>query len=173
MYHLLNAAVDDCSDSEMNELVHNAIVKSTTIDILPATAKLSLLDKILPTATCREYILKGILKHIRNEYDYIFIDCHQGCDLFAINALTVSDSVIIPVEAHPLGLESLDQVENLIGTVQRHLNLDLKVEGILLTKFQNNTNCRRNIRDVVKESYRNRMHIFDKHKYIRHRVHRC
>ena len=48
----------------MNELVHNAIVKSTTVDVLPATAKLSLLDKVLPTATCREYILKGILKHI-------------------------------------------------------------------------------------------------------------
>lgn len=93
VYDLFNAAMDDCSDDEMNELVHNAIVKSTTVDVLPATAKLSLLDKVLPTATCREYILKGILKHIKNEYDYIFIDCHPGCDLFAINALTVSDTV--------------------------------------------------------------------------------
>ena len=155
--------MDDCPDGEMSELVHNAVVKSTTVDVLPATAKLSLLDKILPTATCREYILKGILKHIQNEYDYIFIDCHPGCDLFAINALTVSDSVIIPVEAHPLGLEGLDQVEKLIGTVQRHLNPNLKVDGILLTKFQNNTNCCRNIRDVVKENYGNRMRVFDEH----------
>ena len=65
VYDLFNAAMDDCSDDEMNELVHNAIVKSTTVDVLPATAKLSLLDKVLPTATCREYILKGILKHIK------------------------------------------------------------------------------------------------------------
>ena len=118
---------------------------------------------MLPTVTCRERILKGILKHIKNEYDYIFIDCHPGCDLFAINALTVSDSVIIPVEAHPLGLEGLDQVEKLIGTVQRHLNSNLKIEGILLTKFQSNTNCCRNIRDVVKDCYGNRMHILDEH----------
>ena len=161
MYDLFIAAMDDCTDEEMSEMVHKAIVKSTTVDVLPSTAKLSLLDKVLPTATCREFILKGILKHIENEYDYIFIDCHPGCDLFAINALTVSDSVIIPVEAHPLGLEGLDQVEKLIGTVQRHLNPDLKVDGILLTKFQNNTNCCRNIRDVVKDGYGNRMHIFD------------
>ncbi|MCI8472258.1 MAG: ParA family protein [Clostridiales bacterium] len=164
VYDLFNAAMDDdCTDSAMNEMVHNAVVKSTTVDVLPTTAKLSLLEKVLPTATCREFILKGILKHIKDEYDYIFIDCHPGCDLFALNALTVSDSVIIPVEAHPLGLEGLDQVEKLISTAQRQLNPNLKVEGILLTKFQNNTNCCRNIRDVVKDSYGNRMHIFDEH----------
>ena len=168
MYDLFDAAMDDCSDAEMDELIHNAIVKSTTVDVLPSTAKLSQLDKVLPTATCREYILKGILQHVINEYDYIFIDCHPGCDLFAINALATSDSVIIPVEAHPLGLEGLDQVEKLIGTVRRHLNPNLKVEGILLTKFQNNTNCCRNIRDVVKESYGNRMHIFD--EYIKYSI---
>ena len=163
VYDLFNAAIEECTDDEMNELVHKAIEKSTTVDVLPATAKLSLLDKVLPTVTCREHILKGFLKHIINEYDYIFIDCHPGCDLFAINALTVSDSVIIPVEAHPLGLEGLDQVEKLIGTVQRHLNSKLKIEGILLTKFQNNTNCCRSIRDYVKDCYGNRMHIFDEH----------
>lgn len=164
VYDLFNAAMDDdCTDSAMNEMVHNAVVKSTTVDVLPTTAKLSLLEKILPTATCREFILKGILKHIKGEYDYIFIDCHPGCDLFALNALTVSDSVIIPVEAHPLGLEGLDQVEKLISTAQRQLNPNLKVDGILLTKFQNNTNCCRNIRDIVKDGYGNRMHIFDEH----------
>ena len=61
----------------------------------------------------------------------ISLDCHPGCDIFAINALTASDSVIIPVEAHPLWLEGLDQVEKLIATVQRHLNENLKVEGRL------------------------------------------
>lgn len=168
MYDLFIAAMDDCTDEEMSEMVHKAIVKSTTVDVLPSTAKLSLLDKVLPTATCREFMLKGILKHIKSEYDYIFIDCHPGCDLFAINALTVSDSVIIPVEAHPLGLEGLDQVEKLIATVQRHLNPNLKIDGILLTKFQNNTNCCRNIREIVKDAYGNRMHIFD--EYIKYSI---
>lgn len=161
MYDLFLSAIDDCADSEMNELVHSSIVKSTTVDVIPSTAKLSLLDKVLPTVTCRELLLKNILKHIKDEYDYIFIDCHPGCDLFAINALTASDSVIVPVEAHILGLEGLDQVEKLINTVQRHLNPDLKIDGVLLTKFQNNTNCCRRIRDMVKESFGNRIHVFD------------
>ena len=132
LYDLFVAAMDDCSEEELDKLVHSAVRKSTTVDIIPATAKLSLLDKLLPTATCREFVLREILKCIKNEYDYIFIDCHPGCDLFAINALTVSDSVIIPVEAHPLGLEGLDQVEKLIATVRRHLNRDLKVDGNLI-----------------------------------------
>lgn len=169
MYDLFMAAMDDCADAEMSDLVHSAIRKSTTVDVLPATARLSLLDKVLPTMTCREHILKGILKHIQNEYDYVFIDCHPGCDLFAINALTASDRVIIPVEAHPLGLEGLDQVEKLIGTVQKHLNAKLEVDGILLTKFQNNTNCCRNIRDIVKSSYGERIHVFDEH--IKYSIH--
>ena len=168
LYDLFVAAMDDCSEEELDKLVHSAVRKSTTVDVIPATAKLSLLDKLLPTATCREFVLREILKCIKNEYDYIFIDCHPGCDLFAINALTASDSVIIPVEAHPLGLEGLDQVEKLIATVRRHLNADLKVDGILLTKFQNNTNCCRDIRDVVKNSFGDRIHVFD--EYIKYSI---
>ncbi len=68
MYDLLNAAIDEASDAELNELVHESIIKTTTVDLIPATAKLSALDKVLPTATCREQLLKNILKFIRNEY---------------------------------------------------------------------------------------------------------
>lgn len=168
MYDLFMYAMEDTSALEMNDLVHKSIIKSTTVDVIPSTARLSLLDKLLPTATCRELILKDILKYIKDEYDYIFIDCHPGCDLFAINALTASDSVIIPVEAHPLGLEGLDQVEKLIITVQKHLNPDLNIEGVLMTKFQSNTNCCRNICDIVKESFGNRIHIFD--EYIKYSI---
>ena len=168
MYDLFNAAIDEASDTELNDITHKSIIKTTTVDLISAIAKLSALDKVLPTATCREQLLKNILKFIRDEYDYIFIDCHPGCDLFAINALTASDSVIIPVEAHPLGLEGLDQVEKLIATVRRHLNPDLKVDGILLTKFQNNTNCCRDMRDVVKNSFGDRIHVFD--EYIKYSI---
>lgn len=62
-YDLLSAAIDECDDEEMNEMVHRSIYKTTTVDIIPASAKLSSLDKVLPTATCREQILKNILTH--------------------------------------------------------------------------------------------------------------
>lgn len=161
VYDLLSAAIDECDDTEMNELIHTSIIKTTTVDLIPATAKLSALDKVLPTATCREQLLKNILKHIRSEYDYIFIDCHPGGDLFAINALTASDSVIIPVEAHILSSDGLEQVEKMIRTVQKHLNEDLKIEGIIITKFQEHTNCCRQIFDMVKTQFGNRIRIFD------------
>ena len=121
IYDLLNAAINDCDD-EIEDLVHKAIYKSSTVDVIPATPKLSALDKVLPTATCREQILKGIISHIKNEYDYIFIDCHPGGDLFAVNALTASDTVLLPVEAHILSTDGLEQVENMIKTVKKHLN---------------------------------------------------
>ena len=161
MYDLFMAAMDDCPAEEMNALIHRSIVRSTTVDVLPSTARLSSLDKLLPTATCREIILKGILQYIRDEYDYIFIDCHAGGDLFTVNALTVSNTVLLPVEAHPLGVEGLDQVEKLIGTVQRHLNPDLRIEGVILTKLQGNTNCCRRVRNYIKDAFANRMRVFD------------
>jgi len=76
MYDLFMAGMNDCSPEEMSKLVHSAIMKSTTVDVLPSTALLSSLDKILPAVTCRENILKEILRYVKDEYYYIFIDCH-------------------------------------------------------------------------------------------------
>ena len=145
----------------MSELVHSAIVKSTTADVLPSTALLSSLDKVLPTATCRENILKELLHYVKDEYDYIFIDCHAGGDLFAVNALTASNTVILPVEARPLGVEGLDQVEKLIATVKRHLNPGLEIEGVILTKLQGNTNCCKEVRTLIRSEFADRIRVFD------------
>ena len=161
VYDLFISEMEDSNDEDIKNLIRDAIIQSTTVDVLPSSAKLSALDKILPTATCREFILKRIISHIKDKYNYIFIDCHPGCDLLAINALAASDSVIIPVEAHPLGLEGLDQVEKMIKTVQKHLNPSLQIEGVLITKFQLKTKCCRNIYSSVKENFGERIHIFD------------
>ena len=161
IYDLFLAEMEDSSDSDIEEMVQKSIVKSTTVDVIPSNAKLSSLDRILPSATCRENLLKNILKHVEDKYEYIFIDCHPGCDLLAINALTASNTVIIPVEAHPLGLEGLDQVEKMIRTVQKHLNPNLEIEGVIITKYQSRTKCCRNIYSSVKQNFGERIHIFD------------
>jgi len=160
IYDLFNAAINDCDD-EMNDLVHSAIVKSTTVDVIPATPKLSALDKVLPAVTCREQVLKQILSYIKDEYDYIFIDCHPGGDLLAINALATSDAVILPVEAHILSTDGLEQVEKMIKTVQKHLNPQLKIEGVIITKFQGRTNYCRQVYDLVQRDFGNHIKIFD------------
>ena len=161
IYDVFLAAIEDMPEDEMNDLVHADIRKSTTADVIPSTAKLSSLDRVLPTVTCRETLLKNILQYVKDEYDYIFIDCHPGCDLFAVNALTASDSVIIPVEAQPLALEGLDQVEKLINIVQKRLNSNLKIEGILFTKVQTQTNCCKRMQTYAKSRFENRVKVFD------------
>lgn len=103
MYDLFLSVIDDYTDSEMNELVHNSIVKSTTVDVIPSTAKLSSLDKVLPTVTCRELLLKNILKHMSDiklvktirGYGGIFVSCTQNTiDYFALNSGKFGDAVL-------------------------------------------------------------------------------
>ena len=160
IYDLLNHAIED-ADEDIEDMIHKSIFKSTTVDVIPATPKLSALDKVLPTATCREQLLKGLLSYIKDEYDYIFIDCHPGGDLFAINALTASDSVILPVEAHILSTDGLDQVEKMIKTVKKHLNPELEIEGVIITKFQGRTNYCKQVYELVTRDFGNHIKIFD------------
>lgn len=161
IYDLLLAEINDCDESEVVDLIHKAIFHSTTVDVIPSTPKPELLDKILPTVTCREQILRRVLSYIKDEYDYIFLDCHPGGDLLAINALAASDSVILPVEAHILSTEGLDQIEKMLRTVQRHLNPDLKIEGIIITKFQGRTNYCKQVYSLIVRDFGKQIRIFD------------
>ena len=161
VYVLFVAAINECEDAEMDTLVHAAIRKTSTVDVIPATPKLTALESVLPSATCREQLLQYILSFIKEEYDYIFLDCHPGSDLLTQNALTASTSVILPVEAHVLSSDGLAQEEKMIRSVRRHLNPDLQIEGILITKFQNQTNCCRQVLQSIVDNYGDRVRIFD------------
>ena len=167
VYNLFVAAINECEDAEMDALVHAAIRKASTVDVIPATPKLTALESVLPSATCREQLLQYILSFIKEEYDYIFLDCHPGSDLLTQNALTASTSVILPVEAHVLSSDGLAQEEKMIRSVRRHLNPDLQIEGILITKFQNQTNCCRQVLQSIVDNYGDRVRIFDEPiKYV-------
>lgn len=163
IYDLLKATIDECDDEVMADLIKKTIYPSTTVDIIPSTAQLAALETVIPTATCRERLLEYVLSFIKDKYDYIFIDCHPGLDVFSMNALTASDSVLIPVEAHILSTDGLDQVEKMIRTVQRHLNKNLKIEGVIITKFQGNTNYCRQVYDLVARDFGDHIRIFDEH----------
>lgn len=161
VYDLINAEINGCEDSEIEEIVRSSIYPTTTADVIPSTVRLSSLETVLPMAINRERLLKNALTCIQKDYDYILLDCRPGLDMFAINALTASDSVIIPVEAHILSSDGLEQVEKILRTVQRSLNPDLKIEGVLITKYQGRTNCCREIRNLVLRSFGDHIRIFD------------
>lgn len=105
------------------------------LDILPANINLVGAEVELVDYPKREFKLKEAIKEIEKNYEYIFIDCPPSLGLLTLNALTASDSVLIPVQCEYFALEGLGQLLNTINTVKKHFNPHLAIEGVLLTMF--------------------------------------
>ena len=112
-----------------------AIIKTNTpnLDIIPAHVDLVAAEIESVDQDNREYLLKEALSEIKDEYDYIIIDCAPSLGLITLNALTAADSVIIPIQCEYFALEGLGKLLNTIKGVQQHHNKDLDIEGLLLT----------------------------------------
>ena len=103
----------------------------------------------------REKILKNVLEKLRPSYDYIIIDCSPSLGLITINALTASDSVLIPVQCEYFALEGLGKLLNTIKIVQSRLNPELEIEGILLTMYDSRLRLSNQVVDEVKRHFQN------------------
>lgn len=103
------------------------------VDIIPTNIELSGMEISLVNAMSREQTLKLYLSDLKKDYDYILIDCMPSLGMLTINALAAADSVIVPVQAHYLPLKGMTQLMKTIGKVQRQLNPNLKIDGVLLT----------------------------------------
>ena len=121
---------------------------------------LSGLEMTLVSVTFRETILKQYIDRLRENYDYIIIDCAPSLSMMTINAIFAADSVLIPVVAEYLPVKGMVQLLNTIKKVRKHYNTNLEVEGILLTMMKPRTNLARDIRDLLYESYGNNIRIF-------------
>ncbi|MFP3125592.1 AAA family ATPase [Ectobacillus funiculus] len=138
-----------------------AIIKPTTVkdlDILPATIQLAGAEIELVPTISREIRLKRALQPVRDEYDYIIIDCPPSLGLLTINALTASDSVIIPVQCEYYAMEGLSQLLNTVRLVQKHLNKELAIQGVLLTMLDARTNLGLQVIDEVKKYFRDKVY---------------
>lgn len=134
--------VDEVTYSTYDLLEHHAKVRecilptsSPNVDIIPSHIDLVAAEIELVDKENREYMLKEALKEIKNEYDYIIIDCAPSLGLITINALTTADSVIIPVQCEYFALEGLGKLLNTIKNIQSFHNPNLDIEGLLLTMF--------------------------------------
>src|SRR5690625_164690 len=155
---------------DMDQCIYNVLVEDlpadqvsvpTAIDRLyaiPATIQLAGAEIELVPTISREIILKNSLDKIRNKYDYIILDCPPSLGLLTINALTSADSVIIPVQCEYYALEGLSQLLNTIRLVQKHLNKDLMIEGVLLTMFDARPNLGIQVIEEVKKYFQN--HVY-------------
>jgi chromosome partitioning protein len=106
----------------------------------------------------REKILKKALQEIKEDYDYIIIDCPPSLGMLTLNALTAADSVLIPIQCEFYALEGLGQLMNTIQMVQQQLNPDLYLEGVLLTMFDGRTNLAIQVVDEIKKHFREKVY---------------
>ncbi len=128
-------SIYDCFVNDVD--IKKAIVKSTTpnVDVLPSHIDLVGAELELVSKFKREFILRDILSTVKDEYDFIIIDCLPSLGLITINALTAADSVLIPIQCEIFALEGLNKLQNTVDLVKNQLNQNLEIEGILLSMY--------------------------------------
>ncbi len=130
------------------------------LDLLPSNIDLSASEVSLINVMSREMILKNYLELVRESYDYIVIDCMPSLGVLTINALTGADSVLIPVQAAYLPVKGLQELVKTIFMVQKRLNHNLSIEGILFTMVDRRTNYAKEIVQGVHEAYGRDVPVF-------------
>ncbi len=124
------------------------------IDILPSNPVLAGAEVELVNAIGREYRLQTVLDAVNGRYDYILIDCPPSLSLLTVNALTAArDGVIIPVQCEYLALEGLTQLQQTIQLVQKYLNPDLPIRGLIMTMYDSRTNLSRQVVEEVRKYF--------------------
>ena len=131
------------------------------VDILPCNIELSGLEVSMVNAMRREYIMKEYLDGLKDEYDYILIDCMPSLGMVTMNALTAADSILIPVQAAYLPLKGLEQLIKTIGRAKKSLNPKLGFEGILITMVDKRKNFAKDISDIIRNNYGQVIHTFN------------
>ncbi|WP_334058960.1 ParA family protein [Polaribacter sp. P097] len=133
----------------------DAIVSTSSpnVDIIPAHIDLVAIEIELVDKQEREYMLKKSIEALKNEYDYIIIDCAPSLGLITLNSLVAADSVIIPIQCEYFALEGLGKLLNTIKSVQKIHNADLDIEGLLLTMFDSRLRLSNQVVDEVRKHF--------------------
>ena len=147
-----NVLVDDM---EISETIVPTMVKK--LDVCPANINLAGAEIELVSMVSRENRLKDAIDKVRDLYDYILIDCPPSLGLITLNAFTASDSVLVPIQCEYYALEGLGQLINTIKLVQKRLNTDLIVEGVILTMFDARTNLSTQVAREVEKYFGNKV----------------
>lgn len=132
--------------------------KIPQLDCVPATISLAGAEIELVSTISREVRMKHAIQEVKEDYDYIIIDCPPSLGLLTINALTASDAIIIPVQCEYYALEGLSQLLSTIRLVQKHLNENLVIDGVLLTMFDARTNLGIQVIDEVKKYFQDKVY---------------
>jgi chromosome partitioning protein len=151
--NLEHSMYDVLIDSNLDP--HKAILntKLETLKIIPASVHLAGAEVELVQIEGREFRLRKMLDKIKNEYDFVLIDCPPSLGLLTINSLTAVDSVLVPIQCEFYALEGVSQLMSTIELVKSGLNPDLQIEGIILSMFDGRTNLSIQVVDEVKDYF--------------------
>lgn len=140
--------------------IQETIVKTDIpfLDLVPSNIRLVGAEVELVQMIAREYKLARALDSIRDEYDFIIIDCPPSLGLLTVNTLTAADSIIIPIQCEYYALEGLGQLLNTIRLVQKHLNPKLQIEGVLLTMFDGRLNLSRQVAQEARKYFNDKVY---------------
>lgn len=156
------ADVNQCIyDVLVDDVEANAVILPTSVDnlfIIPATIQLAGAEIELVPTISREVRLKRALEEVKGDFDYILIDCPPSLGLLTLNSLTASDAVLIPVQCEYYALEGLSQLLNTVRLVQKHLNHELRIEGVLLTMLDARTNLGIQVIEEVKKYFQDKVY---------------
>lgn len=154
---LMNRSINDL-DINAKE----AIIKHDEgVDVIPTNLELASMEVSLVNAMSREYTLRNCLSELKNNYDYMLIDCMPSLGMITINALASADKVIIPVQSEFLAAKGMSHLMNTILKVRKQINPNLKVGGILLTMVDGRTNLSKEISSELRETYGTVFKLFD------------
>lgn len=126
---------------------------SPNVDVIPAHIDLVAIEIELVDKDKREYMMRQAILDLKNEYDYILIDCAPSLGLLTLNALTAADSVIVPIQCEYFALEGLGKLLNTIKSVQKIHNPDLDIEGLLLTMYDSRLRLSNQVVEEVKKHF--------------------
>ena len=135
----------DCSIRDC--IIENVI---ENVDIIPSNVNLAASESELIGVDKKEFILKNEVDYVKDKYDYIIIDCPPSLNMLTINAMTTSDSVLVPIQCEYYALEGLSQLIHTVNLVKERLNPELDLEGVLFTMFDARTNLSMQVVENVK-----------------------
>lgn len=122
------------------------------LDILPTSIDLSAAEIELIGVEEKEYIVRDAIKDIRNNYDYVIIDCPPSLSMLTINAMTTADTVLVPIQCEYYALEGLSQLIHTVELVKERLNPELEIEGVVFTMYDARTNLSLQVVENVKDN---------------------
>lgn len=134
----------------IDECVHNSVMEG--LDVIASNINLSGAEVELISIDNKEFLLKEKIDTLKDKYDFIIIDCPPSLNLLTINAMTTSDTVLVPIQCEYYALEGLSQLIHTIDLIKDRLNPELEIEGVVFTMFDGRTNLSLQVVENVKEN---------------------